>query len=118
MDEIERLAIYRLHAEFCKTLSDANRLLIITELAKGEAAVNELARRLGLPQSNISKHLGLMKEHALVEFRREGSTLYYRLSDRRIFNAIKLLIEAQGDLIEKRGELARSSHEKRIKEIN
>jgi len=34
MDSNERAAIFRLHADFCKTLSDANRLLIITELAK------------------------------------------------------------------------------------
>lgn len=110
MDELERLAIYRLHADFCKTLSDANRLLIITELARGEASVNELVRRLGLQQSNLSKHLSLMREQALVEFRREGATVYYRLADPRIYAAIKLLIEAQADLIDRRGALARSSH--------
>jgi len=110
MDELERLAIYRLHADFCKTLSDANRLLIITELAKGEASVNELVRRLGLQQSNLSKHLGLMREQSLVEFRKEGTTIYYRLSDLRVYQAIRLLIDAQADLIERRGALARSSH--------
>jgi ArsR family transcriptional regulator, virulence genes transcriptional regulator len=109
MDEQERLAIYRLHADFCKTLSDANRLLIITELAKGEASVNELVRRLGLQQSNLSKHLGLLREHALVEFRREGNTIFYRLSDPRVYEAIRLLIDAQADLIERRGVMARSS---------
>jgi DNA-binding transcriptional ArsR family regulator len=108
LDEKERLSIYRLHAEFCKTLSDANRLMIITELAKEEASVNELVRKLGLQQSNVSKHLSLMREHGLVEFRREGSTIFYKLSDSRIYEAIKLLIEAQADLIEKRSALTRS----------
>ena len=110
MDEKERTAIYRLHAEFCKTLSDANRLLIITELAKGEASVNELVRKLSLQQSNVSKHLSLMREHGLVEFRKEGSTIFYNLSDSRIYEAIKLLIEAQADLIEKRHSLTKVSH--------
>lgn len=109
MDENERAAIYRLYADFCKTLSDANRLLIITELAKGEVSVNELARKLGLLQSNVSKHLGLMREHGLVEYRREGSTIYYTLSDQRIYDAIKLLIDAQSALINRRHSLTHNS---------
>jgi ArsR family transcriptional regulator len=109
MDEKERAAIYKLHAEFCKTLSDANRLLIIGELAKDEVSVNELAHRLGLQQSNVSKHLSLMREHGLVESRREGSTIYYTLADQRIRQAIELLIAAQTDLIERRGALARTA---------
>ncbi len=98
----ERKEIFTLHAEFCKTLSDANRLLIIHELSGEELAVNELALRLGLHQSNTSKHLALMKDHGLVKARREGSTIYYSLADPRIFEAIKLLRAVQTDQIEKR----------------
>ena len=102
MDTEERAAIYQLHAEFCKTLADASRLLIISELAKGELSVGELVRRLGLRQSNVSKHLSMMKEHGLVNYRREGSNVYYSLSDSRISQAIQLLKEAQAAQIEKR----------------
>ncbi len=105
MDIEERVEIYRLHADFCKTLADANRLLIINELSKGELSVSEITRRLGLQQSNVSKHLSLMREHGLVNFRREGSTMYYSLSDRRISEAIRLLKEAQADQIERRRKL-------------
>jgi len=66
MEDSERVALYRLHAGFCKTLADASRLLILNELAGGEASVGDLARRLALGQSNVSKHLGLMREHGLV----------------------------------------------------
>ncbi len=107
MDVSERNEIYRLYAEFCKTLSDANRLLIIAELAKNELSVNELVRRLGLQQSNVSKHLSLMREHGLVEARREGSTVFYRLSDARIYEAISLLKAVQADYLEKRRQLTR-----------
>jgi ArsR family transcriptional regulator, virulence genes transcriptional regulator len=102
LDADERAAIYRLHADFCKILSDANRLLIIAELTQGEVSVSELTQRLKLNQSNVSKHLGLMREHGLVNSRREGSTIYYSLSDTRISEAIKLLQEAQAAQIEKR----------------
>ena len=106
MDTLERASIYKLHADFCKTLSDANRLLIITELAQGEVPVNEIARKLGLQQSNVSKHLSLMREHGLVGCRREGSTVYYSLADLRIYEAIKMLIEVQADQMKKRLTLA------------
>lgn len=106
MEQGERAAIYRLHAEFCKTLGDASRLLIINELAKGEISVSELCRRLGLNQSNVSKHLSLMREHGLVVTRREGTTVYYRMSDPRISEAIGLLREVQTDRIERQRVLA------------
>lgn len=115
MDNNERIEIYRLYAEFCKTLSDANRLLIIAELSKGELSVSELTQRLELQQSNVSKHLGLMREHGLVNARRDGSTIYYSLSDRRIYEAISLLKAAQSDYLEKRRRLANNSPEFSIK---
>jgi DNA-binding transcriptional ArsR family regulator len=102
MESEGRSAIFRLHADFCKTLSDANRLLIINELAKSELSVSELTNKLGLQQSNASKHLSMMRELGLVNARREGSTIYYSLSDERIYQAIKLLQEVQAVQIEKR----------------
>ena len=105
MEELEKAAIYRLHASFCKTLADANRLLIISELGKGEVSVNELAHRLGLSQSNVSKHLALMREHGLAIGRREGATIYYALSDASISEAIRLLKDVQMDQIEKQRTL-------------
>jgi ArsR family transcriptional regulator len=108
MDINERFEIYRLHAEFCKALSDANRLLIITELSRGELSVNELTRRLGLQQSNVSKHLAFLRENGLVNARREGTSTYYSLADPRIFEAIRLLRAVQSEVFEKRRKLAGS----------
>lgn len=106
MGNHEKNAIYRLHAEFCQTLSDANRLLIISELSKGEASVNELVSRLGMRQSNVSKHLSVMRERGLVLTRRDGASIYYSLADKRIFEAIRILMDVHRDLIEKRHHLS------------
>ena len=111
MDESDRAAIYRLHAGFCKTLADANRLLIISELDKSELPVGELARRLNLAQPNVSKHLALLREQGLVAPRREGANTYYRLTDHRISEAIRLLKEVQAEQIEKRMSLASGGRE-------
>jgi len=102
----EKNEIFRLHAEFCQTLSDANRLLIIGELSRGEASVNDLVERLDLRQPNVSKHLALMRERGLVLTRRDGATIYYSLSDRRIYDAISMLMDVQRDLIEKKRVLS------------
>ncbi|MBN1625408.1 MAG: helix-turn-helix transcriptional regulator [Deltaproteobacteria bacterium] len=110
MENYEKNAIYRLHAEFCQTLSDANRLLIISELSKGEASVNELINHLGLRQSNVSKHLALMRERGLVSTRRGGACIYYSLADKRIFEAIRILMDVHRDLIEKRHSLSNDIH--------
>jgi DNA-binding transcriptional ArsR family regulator len=109
MVELDRVTIYQFHAQFCKTLADANRLLIIAELMKGEKSVGDLAEGLGLRQSNVSKHLALMRERSLVTTRREGATIFYSLSDPRIFEAIKMLIQVQADLLAQKHNLTKNT---------
>lgn len=109
MDELQRAALYQLHAAFCKNLGDANRLLIIDILGTGELPVGEIAQKLALPQSNVSKHLAIMREHGLVVTRRERANVYYRLSDTRISEAIKLLKDIHIEQIEKQRVLAQKS---------
>jgi DNA-binding transcriptional ArsR family regulator len=104
--KLDRVTLYEFHAQFCKTLADANRLLIIAELVSGEKSVSDLAKNLGLRQTNVSKHLALMRERGLVETRRDGVSIYYSLSDPRIFEAIGLLIKVQGDQVARRHKLA------------
>ncbi len=106
MKDLDRAALFRLHASFCKNLADANRLLIIDVLGKGEMPVGELAQQLDLTQSNVSKHLALMREHNIVEARRDGANIYYRLSDTRISEAIQLLKDIQVEQIERQRLLA------------
>lgn len=107
--KLDRVTLYEFHAQFCKTLADANRLLIIAELVKGEKSVGDLANNLELGQSNVSKHLSLMRERGLVETRRDGASIFYSLSDPRIFKAIELLVQVQADQVAKRHNLAKNS---------
>lgn len=63
-----------------KTLSDEHRLLIIAMLANGEKCVCEIYEFLRLPQNLVSYHLKILKDSGLVESRREGKRIYYRIS--------------------------------------
>ena len=65
-----------------KALSDPTRLRLAILLAiKGETCVCKLAAALGVKDYNISRHLGILRVAGLVETRREGLWMYYRLTD-------------------------------------
>jgi ArsR family transcriptional regulator, virulence genes transcriptional regulator len=83
-----------------KLLGNEHRLLILCFLAaQGEMKVGDLVNAVGLSQSALSQHLALLREDALVTFRREAQTLYYSVSDPRAARILKLLKDIYcGDL--------------------
>lgn len=71
-------------ARLLKLLANEQRLLILCHLsAAGEMSVNGLVQAVGLGQSALSQHLAKMRADEVVQFRREGTTLYYRVTDPR-----------------------------------
>lgn len=62
-----------------KAIGDRSRLKIIALLRNGEKSVNEITKAVGLSQSTVSRHLGVLKEAEVVSDRREGQQVYYRL---------------------------------------
>ena len=66
-------------------LANDRRLLILCKLVEeGEATVGALAEEVGLSQSALSQHLARMREEGIVDYRREGQTLWYRIAEPRI----------------------------------
>lgn len=68
-------------AERLKALSDPHRLRIVAALRYGELAVSDIAQVLDAEMVTVSHHLKILKHAALVEVRREGRFMYYRLHD-------------------------------------
>ncbi len=66
-------------ARLFKALSDQTRLRIVALLSHGELCVCHVQAALKLPQPNVSRQLGILRSAGLVEDRREGSWVYYRL---------------------------------------
>jgi ArsR family transcriptional regulator, virulence genes transcriptional regulator len=85
------IELYRMKAELCKTFADPTRLMIISELLTGEKVVGNLVETLGLPQPLVSRHLAVLRERGIVVSRREGASVYYRLSDPKIVEACDLV---------------------------
>jgi rhodanese-related sulfurtransferase len=66
-------------AEIAQALGQAHRLELLEHLGQGERSVEDLATRTGLTVANTSRHLQLLRRAALVEGRREGKRVFYRL---------------------------------------
>lgn len=97
MDEALEAELRELHARVCKAIADPKRLLIINVLRDGELSVGELSDALGVSQSNASQHLAFLRDRDIVETRREGTTVYYRLRSPKIVQAIDLMREFLND---------------------
>lgn len=67
-------------ARFLKTLADETRLRILALLTSDELCVCDLMAALELPQSTVSRHLATLRNAGLVEDRRQGVWMYYRLA--------------------------------------
>lgn len=65
-------------------MANARRLMVLCHLLEGERKVGELAASVGLSQSALSQHLARMRAQGLVEARRAGQAVYYRLAGNEV----------------------------------
>ncbi len=89
-------------------LADPTRLAILYELKKGETSVGQLTGNLGLLQSNVSRHLAVLRERAVVTTRREGTTIFYSLASPKIAEACALVREVLEGQLKTNQSLVRS----------
>lgn len=77
-------ALYKAFATAAKALANGHRAEIVDVLAQGERSVDEIAREIAQSVANTSHHLHTLAAAGLVESRREGKRIYYRLSSDRV----------------------------------
>lgn len=80
---------------FFDVLSHPDRIRIIDLIKDREMDVNELHTELGISQSRTSQHLKLLKFHLIVEERREGKHVYYKLKNKNISKVIQTALQFQ-----------------------
>ncbi|MFH1663168.1 MAG: metalloregulator ArsR/SmtB family transcription factor [Chloroflexota bacterium] len=102
--------LFEIQAEVCKTLAQPKRLMLVHELRTGEKSVGQLSSTLGISQPNVSQHLSILRKRGIVTTRREGATVYYRLSSPRIGEACDLVQKFLTEQLENSRELASSLH--------
>ncbi len=119
-DRLER-EIELLHTYICEGLGDPKRVMILYLLASGPCNVAELTAALGTAQPTVSHHLKMLRDRGLIVGRREGTSVYYSLADRRIIQALDLLREMLADLLAQQAgllESARAGSRPEIEEDN
>ncbi len=79
MEELNK--VFESVAEYFGLLAEPTRLKILHCLCNGELAVNEVVEAVGLTQANASRHLNLLYRARVVDRRREGSQVFYRIVD-------------------------------------
>lgn len=71
-----------------KVLANEDRLLILCQLVQGEKNVGELEKLVGITQPSLSQQLSILREEGMVDTRREGKYIFYRIAN---FEAIQLM---------------------------
>jgi DNA-binding transcriptional ArsR family regulator len=94
-------------AEFFRTLGHPARTRILELLRDGECSVRQLQAELGLDSGGTSQHLSALRRAGFVKSRRDGTSVYYSVADKRVFRILTLAremiansLEAQQALLE------------------
>ena len=105
--KIRNAEVFQLHADFCRILSSPKRLMILSLLSKKEMSVGELAESMDTALATVSQHLMVLRSKQIVKTRKEGQTVYYKITDPRLIDACILIRVILLDGMKKRGEIAR-----------
>lgn len=80
-------------ASFLKSMAHEGRLMILCHLVKGEKSVTELENLLSSRQAAVSQQLARLRIEGIVNFRREGKTIFYSIADEKALKLITLLYQ-------------------------
>jgi ArsR family transcriptional regulator, virulence genes transcriptional regulator len=97
--------IFALHASFCRIFGDEKRLKIMWFLADQERTVGEIAGHLEVSMPNASQQLRVLRDKGAVTYRKEGQTVYYRISNPKFLVGCQLIREGLIEELKRRGDL-------------
>ena len=85
--------VFKIKADFLKSLAHPIRLEIIEYLKNKEASVGKMVKELGVEQSGLSKHLAILRQAGILTSRQEKVTVFYSVRDRDIFMVLRPIAE-------------------------
>jgi len=85
--------VYSLLAKMIQAMANPHRLEIIDLLGQGEKTVDQVAKETHMAVANASQHLQVLKSANLVEIRREGNFIHYRLAHEEIYKSWQTMRE-------------------------
>ena len=83
--------IINFESKFLKAISQPTRLKILYFLKDGEKCACKIIPRMKEDQSSISRYLNNLKNAGILESRKEGVSVYYKIKDKRVFTILALV---------------------------
>ncbi|AKU10782.1 transcriptional regulator, ArsR family [Azoarcus sp. CIB] len=80
-------------ARALKAIAHPLRLKILCVLGENEVCVQDIVEAVGTSQSNISQHLAILRDKAVLQTRKDANRVYYRICDQRTLQLIALMRE-------------------------
>lgn len=97
--------VHQVKAEFFRTLGHPARVRVLELLKGGEMTVGDLQAELEIDSSGASQHLSAMRRQGILESRKEGTSVYYRVRDPRIFQMLESARQVIGSHLEETNAL-------------
>lgn len=91
--------VTKLTSDFFKALAHPVRLEILRNLKDGERCVCELIEEIEIEQSNLSQHLGVMKKQGLLDSRKDGQKVMYRIAYPSVVEVVTAAEKTLGEQI-------------------
>jgi DNA-binding transcriptional ArsR family regulator len=92
-DFIEKREHVETAARALKAISHPLRLKILCVVGDQEVCVQDIVDAVGTSQSNISQHLGILRDKGVLQTRKDANRVYYRVADQRTLQLIVLMRE-------------------------
>jgi ArsR family transcriptional regulator len=99
--------LIQIESDFLKAIAQPTRLKILYFLKGGERCACEIIPKMKEDQSNISRHLTHMRDVGILESRKEGVSVYYKIKDKRVFGLLSLVDEMVRAEIEKKAKVVK-----------
>jgi DNA-binding transcriptional ArsR family regulator len=97
--------LYRLKADFFKTLGHPVRIRVLELLSQREYAVSEMLPEVGVEAAHLSQQLAVLRRANLVATRKEGSTVYYSLTSPQVTDLLRIARDILGGVLAGQAEL-------------
>ena len=108
--------LYELQANVCLALANPKRIRVLNLLKDQELSVGEMTEAMGITKANLSQHLAILRQQNLVQTRREGTTIYYRLANPKITEACAIMRSVLAESLIASEKLSRTIREHREEE--
>lgn len=101
--------VFELQARLCQVLASPKRLEILYTLRQSEMTAGDLARAVSVSTANMSQHLSLMRQNGVLEARKEGLNVYYRIAIPEILTACDMVKQVLLEQMARQTDLVRAS---------